>query len=528
MKGMINMADKTNDTMSEITTNGDATMEDLAARALQRLKNNKAAAEEADAEPQMAVVDPTEKIATIRKTPPIVEDDDDDPVIISGGSSEAPKEVSVTDFMGGFDKDKYLPDMPEKQRETFLSQVRPEIESYRKSLIIDNGFTAEEAMKAAQNRLNRQAKEANDAYLEENPKVGVIEIDAKDEENFEVPKELEDKMLKVRALKLVVVENKELETLNIIKRDDNDENYRIKLFRGLNHSLSHYSIVLPCMGDYVTFNGAQSLALVSAASDPGESPYDSINKKAGLIYSQLYDGTCYHKFDETGKPVLTYEEFCRTFKADDIDMAVYAIAVASSMEVSEAPITCDNPDCKKDFTVKYNIKTLLSLEGVNKYYKDRITKIDENRNKPSVIQQLVDEHNQNLRFRSPVTNNVYTIGFPSIARALHVYEFFDATNPRHYGVLITALYLSEIFIYDEDERGYREVHMDDMREVMEILTQIPELDIRLINNQLTNRLYVPEFKFHHECPHCHSQSTDNISIDQLLFLKARDSSMEIR
>ena len=75
---MINMADKTNDTMSEITTNGDATMEDLAARALQRLKNNKAAAEEADAEPQMSVVDPTAKIATIRKTPPIVEDDDDD------------------------------------------------------------------------------------------------------------------------------------------------------------------------------------------------------------------------------------------------------------------------------------------------------------------------------------------------------------------------------------------------------------------------------------------------------------------
>ena len=56
-------------------------------------------------------------------------------------------------------------------------------------------------------------------------------------------------------------------------------------------------------------------------------------------------------------------------------MAVYAIAVASSMEVSEAPLTCDNPDCKKDFTVKYNIKTLLSLEGVNEYYKDRITKL---------------------------------------------------------------------------------------------------------------------------------------------------------
>ena len=116
---------------------------------------------------------------------------------------------------------------------------------------------------------------------------------------------------------------------------------------------------------------------------------------------------------------------------------------------------------------------------------------------------------------------------PSIARALHVYESLMPPISSLW-VLITALYLSEIFIYDEDERGYREVHMDDMREVMEILTQIPELDIRLINNQLTNRLYVPEFKFHHECPHCHSQSTDNISIDQLLFLKARDSSMEIR
>ena len=131
---------------------------------------------------------------------------------------------------------------------------------------------------------------------------------------------------------------------------------------------------------------------------------------------------------------------------------------------------------------------------------------------------------------SAIWNNLKSKGYTNLVGRTHseldlldgnaVKEFFDATNPRHYGVLITALYLSEIFIYDEDERGYREVHMDDMREVMEILTQIPELDIRLINNQLTNRLYVPEFKFHHECPHCHSQSTDNISIDQLLFLKA--------
>lgn len=523
-----------NETLSDNTSRGgDVSMEDLAAKALQRLKDNKAAAEEqhVDEEPAPELIPeeeaPVPKKTKKRKPAPVV-DDDDEPVIISGGSSEAPKEVSGTDFMSSFDKEKLLPDMPEKQREAFLSQVKPEIETYRKSLIIDNGFTPDEAMKAAQNRLNRQAKEANDAYLEENPKVGVIEIDATKEDNFEVPKELEDKMLKVRALKLVVVENKELETLNIIKRDDNDENYKLKLFRGLNHSLSHYSIVLPCMGDYVTFNGAQSLALVSAASDETVHPYDNITRKAGLIYSQIYDGTCYHKFDENGKPILTYEEFCKTFKADDIDMAVYAIAVASSMEVSEAPLTCDNPDCKKDFTVKYNIKTLLSLEGVNDYYKERITQIDENRNKPSVIQKLVDAHNQNLRFRSPVTNNVYTLCHPSIARALHVYENFDTTNYRHYGVILTALYLSEIFIYDDEENGYREVHMDDMKEVMEILTQIPDLDIRLINSQLTNRLYAPQFKFHHECPYCHTERTDDINIDQLLFLKARDSSMEIK
>ena len=70
--------------------------------------------------------------------------------------------------------------------------------------------------------------------------------------------------------------------------------------------------------------------------------------------------------------------------------------------------------------------------------------------------------------------------------------------------------------------------MDDIEELVEVLSALPQLDINLINKQLTDRTYSPRFVMRSVCSHCKNEAVEDISMDQILFLKARDSSMEIR
>lgn len=513
----------------ETTTQNTSDLETLATAALDRMKQKNEEAEDATDETIDNEENRTSSISKRKKKPTVkVDDDDDDVTIITSGNAEDQVEIDSSNYIHGLDMNEIMPDMPEAKRVAFLSEINPEIEEYRKELMINDGFTSREATQAARNRFKRKAADANSKYLEDNPKVGIIEIDAKNQETFEVPEEFENKLHKVHALKLVIVENKELETLNILKRDEDKKKYKTRLFRGLNHSLSHYSVPMPCMGDYITFNGAQTLSLVSAAAMDDDTIYESLMKKANLIYSQIFDGTCFHKYDEQGDLIVNFSDFCNTFKYDDVDMAIYGIAVASSMEVSEADVKCVNNACKRNFNAKYNIKTLLSLEDVNEYYKNRIELIDSYRNQPEKLQQLIDDHNKELRVKSPVTENVYTLSFPSISRALKIFEHFNGEDIKQYGTIMCATYLSEIFIYDEEENGYHEVDMDDIDEVTAILTNIPQIDLNMVSKQLTDRLYVPKFVFKTKCPHCKNENTETLNIDQLLFLKARDTSMEIK
>lgn len=421
-------------------------------------------------------------------------------------------------------------DMPKEAQDDFLARVNPEIEAYRKELILKHGFTPAEAAEASRKRLETKAKERNDQYLEENPRVGVIEVDATNAESVKdvITDDMRDKLHKVQALRLVMVENKELETVTILPRDEDKTRYRLGLFRGINKSLSHYSVPMPCLGDYLTFNGAQTITLLGATALDQDSSYTALEKKARLLYEQFWDGTVTHKYAPNGDVAMSFEEFCNLYKFDDVAMGVYAIAVASSMEVSKSTMRCINPRCGKDFEYEYNLKSLLDMSGINEYYQQRVETIDKKRNHPDSIQEIVTEHQKELRMKSPVSNNLYTLCYPSLAKALQVYEKFDETDIKQYGVIILAMYLSEVLIWSEENQGYYKVDMDDIEELVEVLSALPQLDINLINKQLTDRTYSPRFVMRSVCSHCKNEAVEDISMDQILFLKARDSSMEIR
>lgn len=189
---------------------------------------------------------------------------------------------------------------------------------------------------------------------------------------------------------------------------------------------------------------------------------------------------------------------------------------------------CVKDNCRKDFDAKFNIKSLLDMSQVNEYYQNRSSEIDKHRNHPDAIKKMVVEHREELRMKSPTSNNVYTICYPSLAKALKIYEKFDESDIKQYGVIVLAMYLSEVLIYDKENNGYYKVDMDDVDEVVEVLTALPQLDISLLNKYLSDQTYTPRFVLKTTCPYCGNVHTEDVSVDQILFLKARDSSMEIK
>ena len=63
---------------------------------------------------------------------------------------------------------------------------------------------------------------------------------------------------------------------------------------------------------------------------------------------------------------------------------------------------------------------------------------------------------------------------------------------------------------------------------MDVLQIIPQEEIDIIQKFLKPYLYSPKFILESKCPSCGNNMKNELSIDDLVFLKARDSSTEIQ
>lgn len=434
-------------------------------------------------------------------------------------SNEKTKPFEITDE----DLRTVMPDLTDEAFKTVTKDLKVKLDKYRKSLIINNGFTVEEANEAVQNKMKKDGKEINDEYLKNNPKLGIVEIDKKNQDKVEFTAEEKEKLTKSKAIRLVVVEDEELKSIKI---DKVDKKHKAAFVKSVEGSLSKYSVPLPILGDFVTFKGSQIIQLMSIVKYEDDKFEDLIAKKASLVYDRLLNGTVFNKYDEFNKVIMSYVDFANQFPFHDLDMAMYAILVASSMEESESTLTCAN--CREAFQQKYNLKALLNLDNMSDYYKEITDEILGNKSNEDILKSIQEKLHKISRYKSPFTNNIYDITFPSVAKAVKLFNAIDQKDETMMYLSALGIFMDSIYLYNRDTDSYMQIEESETTLMMETLQSLPQKDIDMLFNQIKDMIYAPEFILNSQCPHCGEKMRNKISIDDLIFLKAQDLSTEIR
>ena len=449
---------------------------------------------------------------------------EDDGAILVGNAKATPTlpitEEEETLILTSTAKER-LGNVPPADRDNFIAGILPTIASYKKDLIINQGMTAEEAMKAATNRMKRSANEYAENWAKEHPEGVVLTIDKSQEKDLQLDDEIQTKMRRSKLVNLVEIEDKELATLRIkkVKPDTKMSN-----IRDLFGSVSNFSVPLLGRGDYAYFSGAQTSALANATSNPDDTPLDNLEKKASLIYHCFMGAVVQSKKKPDGS-VMTYDEFCNWFKFTDLNIALYAIAVASSMEDCETMYVCQNQQCRRTFNISYNVKTLLDLSRIPDTFKTRLKEIDEHRSDFEWMQKLSKSCDEITRYRSPFSKNIFDMGNPSIAEArARLASVERSERPDDAVVAAINVYVDEMGLYDRSDDSYIMVDSNEEPDLAySTICDLHNVDVELLGKAVAERQYVPEFFVKTKCPHCGREATDPLDIDALLFLLARAS-----
>lgn len=513
----------------------------------------KKASEEASVDTSGTSVDTTDDTVDTRKT---VEDDDDFTIIdrpmtppapkpeqpampsdMNVPQTEAPKkpvpvpvddvDLGITGNVSPEIMSQLAPKMSEKEREMLVAKNSPEFMNYTKTLIM-SGLTPEEANKAAEAHFAKSpiSDDEADDTSDNDGDVAIVEIDKKNADNIEFTDDEKAKLHKVKAIKLVVVQDEELKSIEI--DDGVDAEHKADYIRAMETNLSRYSVPLPMNADFMSFSGAQIIQLVDIVMHEDDRAEDIISHKANLVYNKMMNSPQFTKFDEYGKVIMSYTEFCNNFMYTDLEMAFYGVICASVMEdATMAEVTCNK--CNHSWNQPYNVKTMCQMDSFSDTFKGRFETILTHRNDKDFLKRMRKDQVKTVRYKSPFTQNIYDIDPPSIARSL---AFLRRVNQEDTVMMYNsaiAQFMKQILIYNKGNGKYVSVTEEDPNLILETMGSLPDADIQMIYNQVRDNLsYNAKFAIQTKCPSCGNSGKMEVPIANLVFLQARDSYREIR
>ena len=439
-------------------------------------------------------------------------------------------EKSPEENVGGFsqaDLDmlaEVMPDLSVEQRIEIAKPILPSRHSIAKDLIINMGFTKEEASTAATAQIRKKLADAYEANKNNAPVTGVVMIDkTTDPNDLGLTKEEHEKLEKVKKVRLVVVEDVDLAKIEIERPD---EEHKADYVNSIEGSLSKYSVPLPMFGDFVGFKGAPLVQMVNIINYEDARIDEIISTKASLIYEKLTGGNILQKYDANGKNIMSYSEFANKFAYQDIDMALYGILCASSMEENSSSLTCNS--CKHEWMQTYNLKSLLRLESITPNFKERVDDILNYKSNDIEMRKLYEGMRKVKRFKSPFSNNIYDMSYPTIARATNLLKRINSDDAVMTYLSAVALYLSRILLYNEAKGTYVEITAEETPLMLDTMKALMNEDVNMLATQIRDDLYyAPQFILPATCPSCGRKTEIPVSVDDLIFLIARDSMVEI-
>ena len=417
------------------------------------------------------------------------------------------------------------PDMPEDEKNEKCIPIINKFESIMEDLIVNFGLTPEKAKTGAVNRIKNELRGVYEEYKQEHPDVGVITIDKSNTDINDLALSADEhaKLERVKKIRLIMVEDTELANITIERPDEKHLSDYVKTIEG---SVPKYSVPLPMLGDFVTFKGAQIIQMVNIINYEDARIDEIINTKASLVYDKLIGGAVLKKTNENSNSIMSYNEFINKFPYNDLDIAIYAITCASSPEESSTSLTCQH--CQHTWNAKYNTKNLLKLETITDSYKQRVEDILKNKSNAPALMQLFEERRKARRYKSPFTNNVYDMSYPTIARAIDLLKRINTEDTVMNYLSAVGLYISRILLYNPAKNSYIEINSSNTDVMLDVLQTLTNDDVNMLATQIREDLqYRASFEIDAECPSCHAKNPIPINIENLIFLMARDSLVEI-
>lgn len=405
-------------------------------------------------------------------------------------------------------------------------EMMGDLKKYRTNLIVNEGMTPEEADEATKNRMKHLGTKLNNEWIDQHPHTGVITINKEDSDKLALTPEEHDKLVTTKSIKLVCVENKELETLKVIDTPTVTKD-KLLYIRKSNNAGARYSLPMPIFGDYVTFHGATARSLMQEGIDrEKETTLQALERKAQFVYDHFIGGHLMNKYNENGITMIDFNEFCNRFPWFDIDLAIYGIYVASSPETYTGAITCSF--CNEQFDYDFHADKMLITDDFSDNIKKSIDDILQNVTNEDGLKKIHDNNMAAIRMKSPKTNNIYSIQTPTISKARSVFNFKDNDTDNDIGMIVDLLIIREMWIWIPENQAYIHIEPNEQELMYQILKDLNEYDYQLISKFLPDYIYVPRFGARTKCPKCDHDLVLQTGIDELVFLLAQDITAEIQ
>lgn len=179
---------------------------------------------------------------------------------------------------------------------------------------------------------------------------------------------------KASAIRLVEVEDKELNTMRVERDTENDLSF-METVDKYNMHISKHKVLFPLSGFRAEMTGLTfgefsdiSLDLESEDSDDIIN-FDKIWKMYSTIYNNMVNISC-GKFKD-------FEDFLKKFSYFDVPNAIFGLLLSTQPEIDTISMDCLNKSCKTKYIHKYLVRTLLDYEKSSKEYLKSMEKINE-------------------------------------------------------------------------------------------------------------------------------------------------------
>ena len=177
------------------------------------------------------------------------------------------------------------------------------------------------------------------------------------------------------------------------------------------------------------------------------------------------------------------------------------------------------------------------MENVPKTIQEKYEQIIKSHGQMKVMNALREKEDELIRVESPMTNNIYDMGTPSIARTIELLEVVDQDDPTEMYILAIAFFVHSIYVYDRDDDSYIPITAEDesgkpnetyTSDLIGALKMLPQSELTMLHDMTDDMMYTPSFIMNSKCPHCGTDLTNSIPVNDLVFFVTPETPVEMK